>query len=117
MMDFFTGLALGIAVGVFIVLMFIRSAVREALESADGSLNKLKQLVEEEIERTVQTRVEEHAGVYYIYNVEDGAFLGQGKTLDEVIASVIKRLPDTNVNITEGDIEVIKKLRAELKTN
>ena len=117
MMDFFTGLVLGIAVGVFIVLMFIKSAVREALESADGSLNRLKQLVEQEIEHVVQTRVEEHAGVYYIYNIEDGAFLGQGTTLDEVVASVTKRLPNTNVNITEGDIEVIKKLRAELRTN
>jgi len=117
MMEFFTGLVLGIAVGVFIVLMFIRSAVREALESADGSLNKLKQLVEEEIERTVKTRVEEHNGVYYIYNIKDGAFLGQGTTLTEIKDCIAKRLPNTNVDITEGDIGTIKKLRSELNAN
>ena len=117
MMEFFTGLVLGIAVGVFIVLMFIRSAVREALESTNDSLAKLKNLVEEEIECTVQTRIEEHNGIYYVYNIKDETFLGQGTTLKEIIVSITKRLPNTNVNITEGDIEIIKKLKSELSTN
>ena len=113
MTEFFTGLVLGIAVGVFIVLMFIRSAVREALESADDSLSRLKNLVETEIEDTIQTRVEEHDGVYYIYNIKDGAFLVQGSTLKEVKDSIEKQFPNTNVNITSGDISVINKLKAE----
>jgi hypothetical protein len=113
MMEFFIGFALG----VFAVLAFIKSAVREALESADDSIKRLQDLVEKEIENTIQTRVEEHDGVYYIYNIEDGAFLGQGMTLNEVKDCIAKRLPDTNVNIVEGDIEVIKKLQSELKTS
>ncbi len=113
MMEFFTGFALGTAVGVFIVLMFIRSAVRDALESADDSLTRLKNLVETEIENTIQTRVEEHDGVYYIYNVKDGAFLVQGSTLKEVKDSIERQFPNTNVNITSGDVDVIKKLKAE----
>lgn len=117
MIEFFTGLVLGTAVGVFIVLMFIKSAVREALESADDSLTKLKNLVEQEIEQTIQTRIEEHNGVYYIYNINDGAFLGQGTTLTEIKDCIAKRLPNTNVNITEGDINVIKKLQSELNAN
>jgi hypothetical protein len=104
-------------VGVFIVLMFIQSAVREALESADDSLNRLKNLVEQEIERTVQTRVEEHNGIYYIYNVKDGAFLVQGSTLKEVKDSIEKQFPNVNVNITQGNIDVINKLKAELGAN
>ena len=116
-MEFLISFVLGLAVGVFIVLMFIRSAVREALESADDSLNRLKNLVEQEIERTVQTRVEEHDGIYYIYNVKDGAFLVQGSTLKEVKDSIEKQFPDTNVNITQDDIDVINKLKAELSTN
>jgi hypothetical protein len=117
MTEFFTGLVLGIAVGVFIVLMFIRSAVREALESADDSLTRLQNLVDEEIERTIQTRVEEHDGVYYIYNVKDGAFLVQGSTLKEVKDSIEQQFPNTNVNITSGDIGVINKLKAEFGTS
>lgn len=117
MMEFFTGLVVGVAVGVFIVLMFIKRAVREALESADDSLTRLKNLVEQEIDQTVQTRVEEHNGVYYIYNIKDGAFLGQGSTLTEVKDSIARRLPNTNVNITEGDINVIKRLRSEISAN
>lgn len=116
-MEFFIGVIVGVALGVLIMCMFIRSAVREALESADDSLARLKNLVEQEIDRTVQTRVEEHNGVYYIYNVKDDAFLGQGTTLKEVKDCIAKRLPNTNVNITEGDINIIKKLRSEINTN
>lgn len=117
MMEFFIGIAIGLFLGIFVVLAFIRSAVREALESADDSLARLKNLVEQEIERTVQTRVEEHDGIYYIYNVKDGAFLVQGTSLKEVKDSIEKQFPDTNVNITQGDVDVIKKLKAELGAN
>jgi hypothetical protein len=116
-MDFFIGLLVGMFVGIFIMLVFIRSAVREALDAADNSLKQLKDLVEEEIERTVQTRIEEHDGIYYVYNIKDGTFLGQGTTLKEIITSITKRLPNTNVNITQGDVDVINKLKAELGTN
>jgi hypothetical protein len=116
-MEVIVSFILGVAVGVLIVLMFIKSAVREALESADNSLDKLKELVEKEIDQTVQTRIEEHHGVYYLYNVKDGAFLGQGATLIEIKDCIAKRLPNTNVNIIEGDTDVIKKLQSELKAN
>jgi len=116
-MEFFAGVAIGLILGIFVVLMFIRSAVREALESADDSLNRLKNLVDEELERTVQTRVEEHDGMYYIYNVKDGAFLVQGLTIKEVKDSIEKQFPNVNVNITQGDINVINKLKAELGAN
>jgi hypothetical protein len=117
MIEFFTGLVLGAAVGVLVVLMFIKNAVQAALKSADESLDKLKDLVEKETDRTVQTRIEEHNGVYYLYNVKDGAFLGQGATLTEIKNCIANRLPNTNVNITEGDISIINKLQSELNAN
>jgi gas vesicle protein len=117
MMEFFIGITIGVAIGVFAVLAFIKSAVQEALESSDDSLDRLKSLVEQEIDSTIQTRVEEHNGIYYIYNVNDNSFLGQGVTLKEVKDCIAKRLPNTNVNIVAGDAEVIKKLKAELSTN
>ena len=50
---------------------------------------------------SVEIKLEQHQGVIYAYQIEDGKFLGQGADREELIESLKKNLRDVRLIITE----------------
>lgn len=60
----------------------------------------------------IPVRVEQHDGVFYLYNVHDDSFIAQGLTVDELHTKVKSRWPDAQVFVTQGDQDAIQNLKA-----
>ncbi len=61
-----------------------------AVRKMDELLNHIGEEYEEVKINTIRITIEQHSGVYYVYNMDDNSFMGQGKTrkeLEEVLAS------------------------------
>jgi hypothetical protein len=101
-MDFLFGIAVGIAIvalTVWIAIRRIRHQLEAVLEKAHQDFSEVK----------ITARVEEHAGVFYLYNADTSEFLGQGSTASELIDRLGK--PNLNIVVNQGEHEALSKLR------
>jgi hypothetical protein len=64
-------------------------------------------------ERTVLVKVEQIADVVYLYNAQDGTFIGQGRTSTEIDAVVRKQ--NTQMVVIEGEQAVLDYLNDLVK--
>ena len=71
------------------------------LKNHIGEIKRIKDLIHD-------VRVENHGEMEYWFDAENDSFLGQGKTIDEVIDHVKKRFPD-HIFLIEGKGGVAKQ--------
>ena len=83
-----------IAVSVISVLSFFAGWVareRAAARRIDQILNETTEKVKDHIrENVIRIKIEESKGSYYVYNLDNDSFMGQGKSrqeLEDVLAS------------------------------
>ena len=107
MIEFVIGVVLGIIVTGLVLLLFAKWLVRRAEANIDAITAELKQLAE----NIIPARVEQHDGVFYVYNTRDGSFIAQGTSLDEIKNRIEERMKDATVMVTEGDADVLQKLK------
>jgi ribosome-binding ATPase YchF (GTP1/OBG family) len=106
MIEFALGFLVGI-VAVYIVLKILSNIILNKLQS---QLDNLDQEIES-LNRFVQARVEEENGMFYIYNIKDNSFLAQGHSMQEIREKIESLNKGIVVTVTEGDDEVIKRLK------
>ena len=70
-------------------------------------------LLETIAENTVLVKVEQIADVVYLYNAQDGTFIGQGRTSTEIDAVVRKQ--DKQMIVIEGEQAVLDYLNDLVK--
>jgi len=107
MIEFIVGLVLGIIVTGLVLLLFAQWLVRRTSANIDAITAELKQLAE----NIIPARVEQHDGVFYVYNTRDGSFIAQGTSIDEIKNRIEERMKDATVMVTEGDTDVLQKLK------
>ena len=101
-MDFLFGIAVGIAIvflSFWVATIRLRRNLAAVLEKANQDFNEVK----------ITARVEEHAGVFYLYNAATNEFLAQGSTASELIDRLGK--PNLNIVVNQGEPEVLSKLQ------
>lgn len=104
--------AIGIVAGIVASIVLVRLAVWYLLKKAEQRLQELIQTVEQAQANSVQARVEEHDGVFYVYNAEDNTFMVQGTNIAELKKRINERWKDVRVYVTEGDESVLERLKA-----
>lgn len=107
MESFFIGFVLGIV----LTAVIIRVVLHLAVKRAEHTIQALEHAIEKLNESTVPARVEQHQGVFYVYDTRDDSFIVQGSTLDEIREHLQDRWQDRNIVVTEGDPEVLDALK------
>ena len=108
MMDLIAGIAIGMVIAAGAGYFALKIAARRAEED----LARLFHVIDKLKETMISARVEEHDGVFYIYNTEDDSFMAQGSTISELRERIEQRWKDAQVFVNEGDQSVIDRLRA-----
>ena len=68
---------------------------RHSKRIVDNFMDKLDSIVQREVsENVIKINIEKNNGVFYIYNVENNEFMGQGSTRKEVEESLKERYPN-----------------------
>lgn len=108
--ELLAALVTGFAVGVASLIAFAKWAdankdrLEKDLKERTGVLNK-----EPEVMRLA---IEEHHGIFYVFNAETGAFVCQGRDTEEVQAVFKSRFPTAFgviVSVKESILETLKK--------
>jgi ribosome-binding ATPase YchF (GTP1/OBG family) len=107
MIDFLLGMGLGIATTVVILYFIIKRAEAHLVDNIKTIMDQL----EEQTKNIISARVEQHDGVFYVYNVSDNSFIAQGNSVQEIRESIESRMKDATVLVTEGDESVLAALK------
>ncbi len=114
-MEFLLGIIIG-AVSTYLVGYLVMKSIERRVES---QLAALLEEMADRAQQTINARVEEHQGVFYVYNTKDNMFMAQGSTLAEIRATIEARWKEFRVYLTEGDdatIQALKKTGSGLET-
>lgn len=114
MSDMIIGVIVGIAIGLVAAYFLMQFLLALVMRRTEHQLESLVKSLEESISKAIPARVEEDGGVFYVYNAQDGSFLAQGRTLEELRDRISARWPDATVHVTEGETEVLERLKATL---
>ena len=102
----------GIIAGLIIAAVLINIAWRLVTRRAEQQIEQLAEAIKTLSANQIQARVEEQAGVFYVYRVDDNTFLAQGTTMSELRERIESRMKDAMIYVTEGDAEVLARLKA-----
>lgn len=107
MIEFIIGLIFGIVAASLVILLLIQRLVNRAAANIDAVAAEIEQLAQ----KIIPARVEQHDGVFYVYNTRDGSFIAQGQTVAEIRGRIEERMKDATVMVTEGDADVLQRLK------
>lgn len=107
MTEFIVGFVFGIAISLTIVYFIIKRAEAHLMDN----LKTIMEELEQETKKVVSARVEQHNGIFYVYNAQDNTFITQGSTLQEIRTKIEDRMKDVTVIVTEGDELVLSALK------
>jgi hypothetical protein len=107
MTELFVGMIFGMCLALVAVYVYLRMVMVRAAQNLDD----LMQVIERLKESIIHARVEEEDGVFYVYNTADQSFMAQGTTVAEIRQRIEQRWQDVSVYVTEGDQDVIERLR------
>jgi hypothetical protein len=123
MIEFAIGFLFGVLV-FYIMLRMVINDVRQQLErllsnvlesesDSESDLIKIEDAIEPETKNinSINTRLEEVNGVFYVYNIDNGEFIAQGATADEVQKHAQSRISNKDVFIVQGDSDAIERYR------
>ena len=68
---------------------------------------------EPEVSRDIACRLEEHEGVWFLYNADNNEFVAQGRTRKELDEAVAQRFPDRKVVARDVDEAVRARFLAQ----
>lgn len=103
---------IGFLVGAITVAAVIRIALHIAVKRAEHTIEALQEAIEKIQTTMIPARVEQHDGIFYVYNTQDNSFIAQGTTLDELRSRIEGRMKDARVIVQEGDPAVLEALKA-----
>jgi hypothetical protein len=87
----------------------VRIAINQLTKQLEDSIEQSEKLAQ-----NIEARVEEHAGVFYVYNAQDESFIAQGRTVEELREHINRRSIEGRIFITKGDNDVIQRLKTNI---
>lgn len=108
MVEFAIGFFVGIMVFYIILKMMLHVVIKNFEEQV---LSRINTHHDGAPTSDIAVRIEEYNGVFYVYNIADDMFLGQGSTFTEIKQVLEEKNPNSNVFIAEGDESVIDKIK------
>jgi uncharacterized protein (DUF2344 family) len=108
-----TEFILGAAAGVVISVVVVRWILIRATARAEQQINQLVQQLKQEMSQIVTARVEEHDGMFYVYDSENNNFLAQGENISVLQERIESRIKNARVYVTQGDPDVIARLKSD----
>jgi hypothetical protein len=109
MEQFLIGMFAGIVLAVIVGRWILARATAQAEQQIEQIIQQLKQ----EIDQTITARVEEHDGMFYVYDSENNNFLAQGENLEVLKQRIESRIKNARVYVTQGDPDVIARLKSD----
>ena len=107
MLEFIVGMFVGIGISYVFYRLLIIWTLRQ-IANIDEVLQTIK---ETHVAKLIPARVEEHNGIFYVYNAEDDTFLVQGSNLQELKDKLEKSYQDKKIVVTEGEESVLTRLK------
>ena len=102
----------GITVGVLVGILGGRLTARYHAKKLEQEIDAMVAAIMEESKNLIPVRLEEHQGIFYIYDVRDEMFVAQGNNITELREHLESRMRDAHVFVVKGDPEAITRLRA-----
>lgn len=103
---------IGLVVGAIATAVVLRVALYLAVRQAEKTLEALEQALQKIHTDMIPARVEQHDGVFYVYNARDNSFIAQGTSLAELRIRIEGRMKHAQVIVQEGDPAVLEALKA-----
>lgn len=107
MENFVLGFIIGATAAAAVIYWLLYSAFSHARK-------KLEQLIQEaeQTQAAVTARVEEHEGVFFLYDISDETFIAQGRTISELQQRIDSRYhAQTTVHLKSDSAEVLDRLK------
>lgn len=112
MIEFALGVVVGMMVAYIIVKVVVWSTLRQ-MERDNIEIDKLLERVKKKpAEKVIRARLEEHRGIFYLYRLDNGEFIAQGRSHAEIERLTELRIPNLPVYVTEADESVMERYRA-----
>jgi len=114
--DIVLWIAVGIFIGVTAFYLTMKLAVNLLARRIEQQLETLDQALKEHVD-LIPCRVEQHNGVFFVYNNETNEFMAQGNDLAELRERIKARWKDRRVSVVAGDENVLAQLKEQLNEN
>jgi len=111
--DIVLWVAVGIFIGASLFYLALKLAVNILTRRIERELETLEEALKEHVD-LIPCRVEQHQGVFFVYNNETNEFMAQGSTLTELRERIKARWKDQRVSVVAGDEAVLEQLKAQL---
>ena len=102
MIEFTFGTVVGILATILLLRYLASRAIKRILEQVE---------METEPEK-IEVSVEEINGVFFLYQVNNNRFLGQGRDLEELRVRLKQTLGERFIAVITGDNDVVNRFRA-----
>ena len=83
------------------------------MRRAGIDIEKMLREDEPEVTRDIACRLEQHDGIWFLYNADNNEFVAQGRTRQELDAAVAQRFPDRRVVARDVDEEIRARFLAQ----
>lgn len=106
----------GIVVGLIIAFLAMALMAYRAEAALRREIVDLVETVKSQTEKhIILARVEQHRGVFYIYDTANDHFLAQGDTVAELKQALERRFHDKHVVVTQGESSVLEQIKSFVK--
>ena len=113
------GFVLGFGAGVLISYAIVKIVVWATMRQIEREGIEIQKLMDQLRQHrkniSVQARLEEHHGEFYLYRIDNGEFIAQGTTAQEITERTDQRIRDKTVVVTESDEATMARYRATKK--
>jgi len=108
-LDILIGMALGLFLGWLLLQYVVFRTLRRFEQTVTAAMTRA-----EPTEKLILARAELTNNTFYLWNIENGAFLAQGTNHVEIMEHLKQRhdLLHSQVKVIEGDQDVLDRLRA-----
>jgi hypothetical protein len=81
---------------------------RHAKRTIDRFFSEVEETVGEQVnDSVIPIKIEQHSGVFYVYNKDTEEFMGQGNTRRELEVNLAKRFPDKKFAADKENLKVL----------
>lgn len=116
MSDIILGVAIGAVIGVVGFYYAMKISIALLHHRLERDLEEIEKVLKDSVD-LIPCRVEQHDGVFFVYNNETNEFMAQGSTLNELRERIKDRWKDQRVSVVAGDQAVLEQLKAQLDEN
>jgi hypothetical protein len=82
---------------------------RQAKRTIDNFFNQVEETIAENIEESIlKINIEQHNGMFFVYDKETNDFMAQGKTKQELEENLAKRYPDKRFAADKENLRILK---------